>query len=322
MKFWLLSLVCSLLSSYAWSFEYKIDQASLSQPSVIQIHDIGKRLSEHGFHSVSDINLTSAGFLFDRAFVSHKWGSGLVLKAGLRVPASMQGQVIEDGNLGVQVLHFEIDSVPYMIMGMDMTQGEFREALKPWITKSSTGARWQWMIPQAHAVGVCAGRGKSKLQQTADDIETDSIMRTIGKCATDALSGAVGSVESTLSFFKRLATEPGQLWRETKQSFAELKHFVGNLRSELSAAFEAFQGLSSDEKMEMACIIAGEAIGTAAQALTGAGVATALSKALPSLLLKIKSAAQTLKAFAALRAKGVQVPGGAFLAREAMSCAL
>lgn len=321
MKYFLLYVVF-LTSSFAWSFEYKIDQASLIQPSFLQLHEIGKRFSAQGFHSISDLNLTSAGFYFDRAYVSHKWGSGLVIKSGLRVPTEIRGKVIEDAELGIQVLHFELDQTPYMVLGMDMTSAEFNEAVKPWITQKGTVRNWIWLLPRAHAVGVCTDSRKSKLQESADDLEEDSIMRTIGKCATDVLSGAIGSVESTLSFFKRLATEPRQLWQETKESFKELKAFVKNIRGEFKSALEAFHGMSSDEKLEMACIIAGEALGTAAQALTGAGAATALSKALPSLLLKIKSAAKMLQRFAELRARGVKVPGGAFLAREAMSCAI
>ncbi|KYG66136.1 hypothetical protein AZI86_03480 [Bdellovibrio bacteriovorus] len=320
MKF-LVLYVSTFLSFTAWSFEYKIDQASLLNPSSLQIYKISQMLSANGFHSISDLNLTTAGFTFDRAFVSHQWQSSMILKSGLQVPDTMLGKVITDEGLGVQVLHFKVEETYYMLMGMDMTKGEFKEAAKPWITSSDVSAKFSWLLPQAHAV-TCMTGPQNRVGKTADSLESDSILRAIGKCGTDALSGFTGSVSSTLSFFKRLATEPGKLWAETKQSFVELKNFVMNINSELKEAFAAFQSLPSEEKAAIACTIAGQVLGDAAQGLVGAGALAGLAKLLPSLLLKIKAGLKTVVQGLELRNKGLKIPDGSVLAREAMSCAL
>ena len=317
----LLLFVSTFLSFTAWSLEYKIDQASLLNPSSLQIYKISQVLSANGFHSISDLNLTTAGFAFDRAFVSHEWQSSMVLKSGLQVPNSMLGKVIVDEVLGVQVLHFKVEETYYMLMGMDVTKGEFKEAAKPWITSSDVSARFAWLLPQAHAV-TCMTGPQNRVSKTADSLESDSILRAIGKCGTDALSGFTGSIGSTLSFFKRLATEPGKLWAETKQSFVELKNFVMNINSELKETFAAFQSLPSEEKAAIACAIAGQVLGGAAQSLVGAGALAGLAKLLPSLLLKIKAGLKTVAQGLELRNKGLKIPDGSVLAREAMSCAL
>lgn len=320
MKF-LLLFVATFFSFTAWSFEYKIDQASLLNPSSLQIYKISQTLSANGFHSISDLNLTTAGFAFDRAFVSHQWQSSMVLKSGLQVPNSMLGKVVSDDGLGVHVLHFKVEEAYYMLMGMDMTKGEFREAAKPWITSSDVSVKFGWLVPQAQAV-TCLTGPQNRMRNTADSLESDSILKAIGKCGTDALSGFTGSISSTLSFFKRLATEPKKLWAETKQSFVELKNFVMNINSELKQVFAAFQSLPSEEKAAIACTIAGQVLGDAAQALAGAGALAGLAKMLPSLLLKIKAGLKTVVQGLELRNKGLKIPEGSILAREAMSCAL
>lgn len=313
----LLLLVSTLISFHAWSFEYQIDQASLLNPSPLQIYKISKTLSANGYHSMSDMNLTQAGFAFDRVFVSHKWQSGIVLKAGLKVPENLRGKVLEDVKLGVQILHFEIENTPYMVMGMDMTGGEFREAFKPWISSGDASTKWAWMIPKAHAVTCMTGQ--PTYHRSLKEVDNDVILRAIGKCGADVLGGAVSSVSSTWSFFKRLATEPRKLWQETKQSFVELKDFVLNMGTELSAAFASFKQLTTEEKTEMACIMAGQVLGTVGQALVGGA---ALAKLGPQLLVMLKKGVFYLHKGAELAAKGVQLPSKSFLAREAMACAL
>jgi hypothetical protein len=314
----LLLLVSTLISFHAWSFEYKIDQASLLDPSPLQIYKIGKIFSANGYHSMSDMNLTQAGFAFDRVFVSHRWQSGLVLKAGLKVPTNLLGKVMEDRSLGIQVLHFEIENTPYMVMGIDMTHGEFREAVSPWITSSDTSMKWGWVMPRAYAV-TCNTMPANAFKRTASDLESNSILRAIGKCGADALGGAVGSVGSTFNFFKRLATEPGKLWEETKQSFVDLKNFVMNIGDELSSAYAAFTGLTAQEKLDIACVVAGQAAGTIAQAALGGA---ALAKLFPSLMLKVKAGLSLIKKVGELSLKGIKLPNKSFLMREAMSCAL
>lgn len=321
MKF-LLLCVFTFVSFAAWSFEYKIDQDSFLNPSPLQIYQIGKILSGRGYHSLSDLNLATTGLPFDRVFVSHKWQSGMVLKAGLKVPGDILGTVLEDEGLGVQVLHFEIEKTPYMLMGIDMTRSEFRDVAKNWITPSADVAvKFSWLLPRAQA-GTCMTAPKPYVHGTADQLESDSILKAIGKCGTDALSGVTGSVTSTLSFFKRLATEPKKLWAETKQSFVELKDFVMNINTEIKESFAAFQSLPSEEKAAIACTIAGQALGSVAQALVSAGALTGFAKLLPSLVLKIKAALKSVVKGMELREKGFKVPDGPTFAREAMACAL
>jgi CRISPR/Cas system-associated protein Cas10 (large subunit of type III CRISPR-Cas system) len=158
-----------------------------------------------------------------------------------------------------------------------------------------------------------------KFRATATSLEGDAILRAIGKCGADALTGAGSSVTSTLNFFKNLATDPLKLWDQTKQSFYELKNFVMNMHSEVVEMYKSFSNLTSQEKSEIACTMAGYMIGKVAQgAVTGA----LLAKTLPTMMLAVKTAGGMLKKIAELAQKGIQLPNKSFLVREAMACAM
>src|SRR5438445_3459709 len=109
---WVLSSLLLLFTCNAWSFEYKIEETSLLHPSVLDSYQLTQVFARKGYQSVSDVNLTSAGFLFDRAFVSNRWEKSLLLKAGLKAPAGLEGRVIDEPSLGLKAFHFNFEGTP------------------------------------------------------------------------------------------------------------------------------------------------------------------------------------------------------------------
>ena len=78
------------------------------------------------------------------------------------------------------------------------------------------------------------------------------------------------------------------------------------------------KGLSTEQKTQMACTLAGTVMGGAVQSMLVGG---ALTKILPGLLLKVKESAALLKKIASLEQLGIRFPDKSFLAREVLSCA-
>lgn len=318
---WILCAFLVLASPWAWAFNYSVEEESLRHPSALSLHELSQIFAGKGYQSLSDINLTSAGFLFDRAFVSARWEKSLLLKAGLQAPPDLEGKVIEEPSLGLQAFHFRYEGVSYLLVALNLSNAEFRELVKPWL-RSTTASRWSWLLPSAQAAGAeCAAFTSNSTQgvaSTANYIESNEILKGIGRCGADALHGVLNSATASFDFFKKLATNPKALWSEMKESFSQLKHFALNIQSELKQVFENLKGLPTEQKVQLACTFTGELIGSAAQAFVSGA---ALAKALPFLLLKLKTSAALLSKVVNLEKMGLKIPDKSLLAKEVMSCA-
>ncbi len=301
------------------AFEYKIEESSLLRPSTLQGYELTKMFNEKGFYSLSDTSLVSAGLPFDKVFVSENWEKVLLLKAGLKAPGDIEGKLLEDPALGVSVIHFQFEGTPYLLLSMNNSTKELRDIIRPWL-KSETSAKWAMFFPNAQAQEPCVQKPgfASQLEATSSYIENNEILKSIGRCATDALHGAKESVGDTLSFFKKLATNPSQLWSEMKESFVQLKNFAMNIQSELASAIGTLRSLSTEEKTQIACTMAGQTMVSAVQGMIGGA---GLAKLLPMLILKVKQTAAMLKEIANLEKLGIKFSNKSGLMKEVMSCA-
>lgn len=126
------------------------------------------------------------------------------------------------------------------------------------------------------------------------------------------------SASDTVKFFKSLATNHLQLWTETTNTFNQLKGFVFNIQSELKNIYRNMNGISTEDKVQMACMISGGLVQIAAQSLLTGGAA--LTRALPLLMLKLKSVTDLLAKIAALEKRGILFKNKDLLTREVMSC--
>jgi hypothetical protein len=300
------------------AFEYKIEESSLLHPSALQSYKLTQMFAQKGFRSLSDASLVSTGLPFDKAFVSENWHKVLLLKAGLKAPANIEGRLIEDSAIGVSVVHFHFEGTPYVLVSLNNSRDELQDIVKPWL-RSKSSVAWSVFFPQAHALACPDYKDVTKgLQATAAHIEKNEVLQGIGRCALDAMQGAKTSAEDTLNFFKNLVNDPSGLWSEMKESFVQLKEFALNIQTELQQAFAAFANLPLPMKLKAACTFAGTAmVGAVQVALSG----VAIGRVLPSLLLKVKSSAAMLKKIAGLEKLGIKFPGQAGMMQEVMSCA-
>lgn len=314
---WITLLI--LFSLKAWSFEYQVEESSLLRPSILQISQLSQKFESKGYRTLSSRSLISSGLSFDTAYTSEDWNKVFLIKAGLQVPSSMDGKLLNDDKLGVIAVHIRVDNTPYLILSMNNSQEEIRSVLGSWIKPGNASAKWSLFVPSAQAAACETGpSAMSSLKSAAAHIEGNEIFQKIGKCATDALSGVQSSVTGTLDFFKKLATDPKALWAEMKESFVQLKNFAMNIQSELQTAFANLKGLSTEQKTQMACTLAGTVMGGAVQSMLVGG---ALAKILPGLLLKVKESAALLKKISSLEQMGIRFPDKSLLAREVLSCA-
>lgn len=317
MRFLFFTLIL-LLSHAAWSFQYQIETGPLLNPSRLQAYELKKHFEKFGYHSLSDQNLSAGGLPFDSLLISNHWEKSLMIKAGLKVPSSFEGQIIEDDSSGVSAFHFRFEGTPYLIVALHHKKSELQRLFQPWL-KTSQSVLWRLLVPEAQAL-YCPPMNKTTagLQSTAKHIESNEILKTIGSCGMDALQGMKQSVTGTFDFFKTLATNPKKLWTEMKESFVQLKEFALNLNQELKQVFAAFSSMSSEQKVQLACTMTGELIAGAAQAFIAGG---ALAKLLPSLILKMKSASASFLRIADLEKSGMKLPDKSFLTKEVLSCA-
>lgn len=290
-------------------------------PSILEAYEFKSTFQKHGYQSLSDTSLIQIGLAFDHAYVSEGWRSSFLLKAGLSVPEKMEGKVLKDHHLNIYVLHFRHQDTPYMLMGLDMTEAQFLKVVRPWIKKSSLGIfSMLAIIPSAHANEDCeiSPSEVSTLAVASNQLESSALLSKIGECGMDALKGGVGRVQDTLDFFKKLATNPSELWAETKASFRELKSFVLNIKSELQEVFKNFSGSDLNQKLALACSITGSIFVSAAQSMVmGPG---ALARALPLMMLKLKKTSAILSRLGILKKQGVKLPDNERLTSEVISC--
>ncbi|MBX2989348.1 MAG: hypothetical protein KF802_15780 [Bdellovibrionaceae bacterium] len=322
---WSLLVVILAFTLPARAWQYALETAPLLAPSFLDLHEISQRFSPHGYESVTDLRLAPAGLPFDRLFVNHDWSKSFSLKAGLALPPSWEGRILEDKDLGLSVFHFRHRDVAYVLVALGLSRPELKQILRPWLRApagSAAAIRSRLLLPAAEAAEACEGPrvGPTRsLASVASHIEEESILRQIGRCGADAWSGIKSSAGATLDFFKKLATNPKALWQETKESMLALKNFVTNIHEELKGAWAHLQGLSAEEKTKIACTLSGSLVMEGAQAALG-GVG--LAKTLPALTLKLRSTVAMLKNLGQLEKSGLRIPNKAQWTDEVIRCAL
>ncbi len=300
---------------YAW--EYQIDEETLLKPSVFDTYQLAQHFEGHGLYSLSDLNLSKAGFPFDKALVSFDMKEAVLIKAGLKFPEEKEGEVIFDQKLNLNVLHITFKGTPYLILGIDFEVDEFRKLVSPWAKRKTSFI--DYILPSAYAESCeIPGMGNRNLHSTAASIGNDTILKKIGECGLNAVYGAGEQVKGTLDFFKKLITSPRQLWQETKESFVELKKFVQNINTELQEIFTNLGSMSLPDKLEMACQMSGHIFAMVAQSVI-AGPAS-LARSLPLVIKKLKAVSGKVAEAMALKKKGLKLPDSNKIVKEVLDC--
>jgi hypothetical protein len=316
----------SFAQNPAPSFQYKIDNFTLANSSPLQAYQMSKWFASQGYRALSSRSVLSKQLHFDFAFVGANLEKALLLKSGLRAPAEIMNTVLTDEKSKTTVFHFEMEGTPYVLVAMNLSSSELKDLVRPWLKQKQTASlKWRLLIgEQAHAIApVCgswmANQMKETLSKTASHIDANEMLQSIGRCSAQALDGISSSVSDSLDFFKKLATDPSALWTEMKDSFIELKNFALNIQEELGPALDAVAGLTTEQKTQMACTLAGKLVASAAQAFVSGA---ALAKALPMMLLKLKQTTATLVKMARLEKLGINFGNKSKLAEEVIACGI
>ena len=181
-------------------------------------------------------------------------------------------------------------------------------------------AHWLFsvLLPQSQAMDFCEAQDKNLLAvgDVQNQIQNNELVSRISKCALDAFAGVKNQAQDTMDFFKKLVTDPAALASEMKDSFIQLKNFVTNIRTEMQGLLNSLQGLTLEEKLQLACQLTGE---TLTVALVGAVSAASLARTLPMIIARIRGLSGSLKTLAELRTRGLNIPDSA--TKEIISCA-
>lgn len=303
----------------AQAFEYQIVSESFNHPSILQSYELGQNFKAAGFENLTNMNLASAGSPFNSVYITAQWDKALLLKAGLKAPSNMEGSIVAVDSENIQVFHFQYKKTPYVIVAYNLSKSEFKKIVSPWL-KSSASSLWKILETTANAA-ECEIRPNKEIlnsfSSTAQFINYKSTLQSIGRCGADAWGSVQGSMNDGIDFFKKLASNPQQLWSEMKESFLELKNFTLNINTELQELFTSLSSMTSEQKTQLACSIAGNLI-------AGAGLAfvsvAGMTRILPHLLARLKNIKKTLLKFAALEQLGIRIPNRQLIFDEVISC--
>lgn len=315
----LLLILFILIGPRSWAFQYKIEGNGLLQPSLIKAQGLASLFAREGLWSVRGASFAQAGMPFDFVYVDHNWDKAILIKEGLSAPADKTGIIIRDEKLGGSVFHFQREGSSYVLVALGFTTAELQSLLSPLKPKSSF-SKWSLLVNSAQAAEDCDNppNALSNLAESSASLEDAVILRKIGQCAVDAWQGIKKSGEDTLGFFKKLATDPGALWGEMKDSFLQLKEFSLNIKSEVQNAISSFGAMPTEQKLQVACTMAGQTLMGVAEGLLVGG---ALAKVLPMLILKLRQSASLLAKLGELKKRGYNVPDLNTATREVLSCA-
>lgn len=319
----LLGLLLSLICIRAWSFSYQVDPSSFYSPSLIERHELSQYFIKAGFTSLSERSLTQSRLPFEGAYVAENWNQALLLKAGVKAPPHLDGQILQDKSLDLLVFHFSFQRTPYLLVALSISKNEFEKIVSPW-RKSRSAPRevlfkTLW-FPEAHASPMeCSPQNHSlqALQPPSDFIANTEILNNIGRCGLEALQGLQSSAQETLNLLKNLTADPKALWNEMKDSYLELKNFALNFQSDLQNLFQALGSLSPEEKTQIACAMTGRLLVKAAQNIVTPG---GFLKLLPSMTGKIKEITELLKPLKELEGRGISSGNKSYLIEEALTC--
>lgn len=307
-----------LVQSPCYAWEYKLEPDSLQNPSIFDLYEISLEFKSRGFYALSDTTLSKVGLPFDNAYLGQDLKQNIVIKAGLVVPQNLEGVTLYDPELDVRVFHFKQRDIPYMVMGFHFSESQFKELVSPWAKVRKTSFL-SLIIPEAHAQ-TCEipGQDHKELAALSQTLSGEAIVKKIAECGMESLKGLADQASHSLEFFKKLATNPKQLWKETKESFVELKSFVLNINDEMKTIFAQLGSMSLPDQLDIACHLSGHVFAMVAQSfLIGP---SALARNLPLAINRLKKMSEQIATAASLRKKGVKMPNNKKLADEVTRC--
>ncbi|HLT22722.1 MAG TPA: hypothetical protein VKZ84_04735 [Bacteriovoracaceae bacterium] len=304
-----------LPQAYAW--QYQLDEESLLHPSIFDQYEISQHFESEGLFSLSDTTLIKTGLPFDNAYLGYGLKQNLILKSGLVAPKHLDGVVIYEPSLDVHLIHFRVREIPYMVMGFNFSDSEFKKIIKPWLKIRKTSLL-NLIIPSVYAESCELPGMGNELKSVSNSLSNQALLKKIGECGLEVLKGAKDNVSNTFDFFKKLATNPMELWQETKESFIQLKDFVLNINNELKEIFSNLGEMNLEDQLDIACHMSGHIFVSVAQSFF-LGPA-ALARSLPLVVTRLKKMTAEVALAASLRKKGVKLPDNDKLVKEVIRC--
>src|SRR5690606_7488434 len=192
-----------------------------------------------------------------------------------------------------------------------------KKIIKPWLKIRKTSLL-NLLIPSAYAESCELPGMENELKSVSNSLSNQALLKKIGECGLEVLKGAKDNVSNTFDFFKKLATNPMELWQETKESFIQLKDFVLNINNELKEIFSNLGEMNLEDQLDIACHMSGHIFVSVAQSFF-LGPA-ALARSLPLVVTRLKKMTAEVALAASLRKKGVKLPDNDKLVKEVIRC--
>lgn len=314
-------LIFIFFYSPAQGFQYSVETNTILQPSLLRAQQLSQHFERNGFFSIRGESFIHANKPYDFVYVNQYWNKAFLIKEGLQAPNEILNTINKDKNLDVHLFHFELEKSSYVLLALGFSTEELITILSPLKSKNAV-SKWSLLLPSAQAgEGSCQMSSPSAIsiiKNSGTQLEEGMVLRTIGKCASDAMEGVKKSGENTLDFFKKLATNPNQLWKEMKNSFLELKEITFNLKNEIENILTQLGKLPSEQYRQLICLITGKTVGAALQLTLTAGSAI---KLLPSIINQLRTLAVYLSKIAQMERLGIKVPNFNWITNKVLSCA-
>lgn len=287
-------------------------------------------MQAEGYESLYD-GILAQKLLFDQAYVSQDFKKTLLIKSGLKVDKVYHGRVLRDENSDLYVFHFNLNQRDYLVVGIGFSQHELQQ-LAPkfsnnivsnnYMEQNLRHSKWSFLFPQPVYANICDPRspvGTKGFAETKNHLEENEILKGIGRCAMTSFNEIKNSLKEGVSFFKKLATDPRKLWEEMKESYGQFRELVLKIKAEVQQMLMSMSGLTTEQKVQMACGMAGSAMGIVVKSVLGG--ATSLLTSLPQVALKLKSMTALIKKTQGLSRFGLKDKERNLVAEKVMSCA-
>lgn len=273
-------------------FSYR-QQERIGKGFNLELYQLTRHFEDQDLSPLSSFSSGDIPYLHVDEVLTTSDDHGLVfIKMGLLAPTDLQNKIIElkNSNESFYVFHINNASVAFFNLSEQKVKNLIKGLADKNIVFSNFG---EFFISKAQASDqvVCPvqliNNPYKNIEIVASKVENSFLYKRIGECAVTALKEARKNVEETAGFFKSLYNNPAEFWTTIKNGYLGLQSFAINFTTELQSLFQTISGLNMDEKIDIACTLAGQAGVGLAMSLTGAGIAMGGAKIIATLIPKM-----------------------------------
>lgn len=184
---------------------------------------------------------------FDFVIVNSDWSKALLFKEGFQISAQDFAETLE------------FENQKYLVVALGLKSFEWQELKQILRQDQSSSAFFHFVIPKSAANSTCqATTSKDSLKEMTLTLNEKNYLQQVGDCSLQVFAGAQQQGLATLEFFQSLANNPLALVSHMKEPFNAFKNLVMDMKNQTTQMLDSLQGLTANEKQDLACLITGE----------------------------------------------------------------